>query len=249
MSNTRGLRKQAEINKLLHLLQGNEADFDFLDRLSAEDLHKLFLHIQQAVQMEQAPVWERFGKVVRFMPAFINAKVAETAVGANITANICYHVPVKDAVGIAKYLSVPFLAEVSENLIPEKSQAIINGFPLDLMRKVIEYMIMKQSHYAIAGFVDYLEQWKVIELAKNIRDEKDLIRISVFVQNKQMLAELVQGFNDDKLFRTMIAAHELEEHNELMNIYNMLKGPQRDRVVRIIENRLPEYIAKNYRGL
>jgi hypothetical protein len=249
MSNPRGLRKQAEINKLLHLLQGNEENFDFFERLSAEDLHRLFLHIQQAVQMEQAPVWERLGKVVRFMPAFINAKVAETAVGANITANITYHVAVKDAVGIAKYLSIPFLAEVSENLIPEKSQDIINGFPMDLMRKVIEYMIKKQSHYAIAGFVDYLEQWKVIELAKNIRDEKDLIRISVFVQNKHLLAELVQGFSDDKLFRTMVAAHELEEHNELMNIYNLLKGSQRARVIDIIEKRLPDYIAKNYQGL
>jgi len=233
------IRKHAEIAKLLHVLNGKEEDFDFLQRISNEDLHRLFLHIQQAIQMEQAPVWEKLSRVVRFMPAFVNAKVAETAVGANVTANITYHVPVRDAVAIAKHLSIPFMAEVSENLIPEKSQVLINAFPMDLLRKVIDYMLKKQSHYAIAGFVDYLERWKVIELAKQIKDEKDLIRISVFVQNKSMLSGLVPGFSEDKIFRLMMAAHELGEYGELNAVYEYLEGQERERVVKVLERLVP----------
>ena len=125
------MENKIEYQKLQHLLNTESKDFEFLQKLSADELRTLRVRMTEVMDLDQPEIWGRVAKVAKFMPNFLNAKVSETVLGALITANISTYVPIKDAISIMKNLSTPFLAEVAEYMIPEKSEELIENISVD----------------------------------------------------------------------------------------------------------------------
>jgi hypothetical protein len=237
--------KQTEIYKLLHFLQvENNADYDFLEKLSAEDLQKLRLQVIEVAQIEQADIWKRLAGVAKFMPSFMNAKVAETVLGPLIAANMSYYMPERDAIAIMKHMSTNFLATVSEFMVPEKAKHLLNAIPMDIMKKVTVRVIAQKKYLTAAGFVDVLEMSRLIELSKVIEQEEDLIRISMYVENKPYVAKIVEGYTLDRLLKIIEKAYKLELQEEVLRVFEHLDSPQVKRVLGIV-NSMPEYIKEN----
>ncbi len=227
--------KQAELQKLLHLLQSEEdSTLSFLDKLSKEELHQLRLKIIDVSQFTQTDIWKRLTGVSKFFPNYMNAKVAETVLGALITANMSYYMPVKDAIAIMKHLSIPFLANVSEYMTPEKAQNLISQIPIDLLKKVTTELIKNKKYLTAAGFVDVLEISKLLELSKVIYKEEDLIRITTYVENKAYVAKIVEGFSDDKINKIITVAYTNGLEEEVLAVFSHLSTKEVQRTLRVI---------------
>jgi hypothetical protein len=240
--------QQTEINKLQHLLaEDGTASLIFLQKLSFEELQTLRQRIQSAIYMEQSSQWKRLAGVAKFMPNFANAKVAEQALGPSITANMSYFIDVRDAVSIMKFLSIPFMAEVASFMIPDKCTELINKLPMDTMKKLVSYLIKQQKHFVVGSFVEVTELNRVIEIARFVDKEEDLVGITKFVQHKDSLAGVFRVFPESKKLRLIEVCKqegvlsivvEMSMHlqtGELISMANMLANKRPALLLSLVE--------------
>jgi hypothetical protein len=200
--------QQSEIHKLQHLLGDTESsELGFLTKLSPEELEILRKKIQTTVYMEQSSQWKRVSGVAKFMPNFVNAKVAEQVLGPSITANISYYIDIKDAVSIMRFLSIPFMADVAGFMVPHKSKELINKLPMDLMKKLVVHLLKQQKHFVVGSFVEVTELSRVVEIALYVNSEIDLIHITKYVQDKSSLVGVYRALNEAKRIKLIEEAH------------------------------------------
>ena len=229
------LSKQTELQKINHILQTNaKSYFSFLEKLSKDELQQLRLQIIEVSQFTQTDIWKRLTGVAKFFPNYMNAKISETVMGPLIAANMSYYMPEKDAIAIMKYMSTSFLATVSEYMTPEKAQRLINQIPMDILKKVTTELIAKKKYLVAAGFVDVSDVPRLIELSKIIHKEEDLIRISSFVENKEYIAKIVEGFADERLQKIIIAAYRNNLQEEVLKVFVHLSANQIQRTLKIV---------------
>lgn len=249
--------QQSEIHKLQHLLGDDaESELGFLAKLSREELEILRKKIQSTVYMEQSSQWKRVSGVAKFMPNFVNAKVAEQVLGPSITANISYYIDIKDAVSIMRFLSIPFMADVAGFMVPHKSKELINKLPMDLMKKLVIHLLKHQKHFVVGTFVEVTELSRVVEIALHVNSEIDLIHITKYVQDKSSLAGVFRAFNDAKKLKLIEEAHRSANLdvviqmatylrlNELLQLTKLLN----DRHPKLIQAMMEEMIALNKDG-
>lgn len=228
-------KKQTELQKLLHFLQIDDTkEFSFLEKLTKDELQQLRLKIIDVSQFTQTDIWKRLTGVAKFFPNYMNAKISETVMGPLIAANMSYYMPEKDAIAIMKYMSTSFLSTVSEYMTPEKAQHLINQIPMDILKKVTMDLVQKKKFIVAAGFVDVSDIHRLVELSKVIHKEEDLIRISSFVENKQYIAKIVEGFSDDRLNKIITVAYYHDLQHEVLTVFTHLSNKEVQRILRII---------------
>lgn len=231
----------AEINKLSHLLGEEKGEkLRFLERLSHEELEFLRLKIQESAHEEQARLWKKLPKVAAFMPNFVNAKVAEQVLGASITANISYYIDLKDAISIMKFLSLPFMAEVAHYMIPEKSIPLLNNLPMDMMKKLVAYLLKKEEHFVVGSFVEVTDSQRVIEISKSIEKEGDLVKISKFVNSKNSMVAVFRSFNDYRKVKLFKEAHRLDAFDVAVDMSMLLSGTEIEKLTALLFKESPQ---------
>lgn len=237
-----------EIHKLAQLLNLEAEQLEFLNKLNTEEVGLLREKVNEAIQNEQSPVWEKLARVTRFFPNRLNAKMAQEVLGPHIAANLTYHMPVKEAVNIAKHFSQDFLGEISVHLIPERAQDILNQFPLKLMEKSMRYLLEHEHYLTLGGYVDFLSRDNVLHLARLIQDKASILRIAWFSQRKDCLAEVVVGFDDQELLEILHKADELEMWEEILTIFRFINSGHHPRLKNLVI-RLPQQKLENLKQM
>lgn len=224
--------------KIVRVLKIEDSSFSFLEKLDVEDLSVLNDGIQDALFSDQAEHWKKVAGVVKYLPNYMNAKVSERVLGAYITANVSYHLETKDLVGVAKYLSKPFLAEVAENLIPSKSNRIVNELPISMVQKVTEYLMRKEQHFVVASFIEEVQRKRLMQLIDAISNELDLIKTSEFIRNPELLKDIFLSFSSSR--QTKMLQTAVANNREGVIIKTLIQIPERDRT-----NIIDSFIQKN----
>ena len=183
-------------------------------------------------------------KVSKFMPNFLNAKVTEDILGPSIAANLSYHLPAKDALGIAAYFSIPFFCDVLEHLVPEKIVDMIKQSPFDLMRRAVNELIKRKNYFLIGSLIDYTPTESVDKIARGLSNLGDLISITYNARDKSRVLGLFKQFDDAKILGVMQAGLNTELANELKTIYEHADEELLDKTLRIIKAKDPNLLEK-----
>jgi hypothetical protein len=148
-----------ELSQLARLLHVSEDEIRFLAPIAPDKIQFLYSSMVHAMQIEQAPVWSRIAKATSLLPDLLTAKVAEGFMGAQVAASVTHHMPARKAVNIAKHFSLPFLAEVTGYLDPEKIKEITTSIRSLRTLPQPTYPILTSFPKTIftAGAEDYLD--------------------------------------------------------------------------------------------
>lgn len=233
--------KSVLIQKIIRILKVKPESYSFLEKLNTEELSELNDGIQDALFSDQSEHWKRVAKVVKFFPNYMNAKVSEQVLGAYITANVCYHIETKDLVGISKYLSIPFLAEVTENIIPAKSHRVVNEMPVSTIQNVIEYLMRKEQHFVVASFIEVVERKRLMQLIDSIPKESDLLKSSEFIRNAELLKDIFLNFSPSRQTKMLQTAVQIKKEGVIIKTLQQMN--ERDR-----ENIINTFIRTNPQG-
>lgn len=228
------LLQESALEKLAHLLKKNRQELGFLENLSPTHLTHLYHFVAERLQLDPSPFWERLAKVAAFIPNFINARIAEDILGPHITANLTYHIPIKDALAISRHFSVRFMAEVAEELVPAKAKELLQAFPIEDTKKITQELLRQEKYYTMGTFVDVLPISTLLEVAKEITDEAKLLQIAVYSLNKAHLAEVLKGFNDDRLLRLVQQAENLQLWPQILGVVSHFDENMRKRIANLV---------------
>lgn len=228
------LHKNSEIQKIMSLLSVEQKDVDFLSTLSIDNLTFLRMKITTAILEEQSGVWEPLARVSKFMPNFLNAKVSEDILGPKITANITYHVPTKDALGIASHFSTKFFCDVLEHIVPERIEHIIRESPNDLMKKVVHELRKRQNFLLIGSLIDYTPIPSVHKISLEV-DNSEMIQIMDYITKRERLVELLDFYDDTKILGLIKASIKLMKMEGLLEVFSYTKSKTKDKVQKLIQ--------------
>lgn len=220
--------KSILIQKIIRVLKVNGQDFSFLENLKVDDLSVLNDGIQDALFSDQAEHWKRVAGVVKYLPNYMNAKVSEKVLGAYITANVSYHLESKDLIGVAKYLSEPFLAEVAENLIPAKSNRIVNELPISLLQSVTEYLMSKEQYFVVASFIEVVYRKRLMQLIDAINSESDLLKTSEYIRNPELLKDIFLSFSTTRQIKLLQKSVDIQKEGVI--IKTLMQIPEKERL-------------------
>jgi hypothetical protein len=229
------MKNQTQYNKLIASLKiEGDDDLSFLKKLNANELELLRETIENLFEQELGQQLERLAKVVKFIPNFLTAKIAESAIGPMVTARITPYIEVKDAISIMKSLSIPFMSHTAEFLIPSKAKNLINSLPMDLMKKVVAHLVKHHHFSVIGGFVEITDDNRVIEIANYIESEADLCRITSYVENKEKIVPVILHLSERKVLKLIEASFDLHLQNDLFDIFSKMNATQQKKIVAVL---------------
>lgn len=218
--------KEALINKIRYVLKVDVISSTYLEKLDAEELSTLNDQIQDALFSDQSEHWKRVAKVTKFVPNFMSAKICEQVIGPQVTSYVCYHIDAKDLVGVSKHLSIPFMAEVTQHLIPSKSDRVVNEMPLPIIKEVVKYLMKKQQHFVVASFIEVIHRKRLMDLIDSIHSEEDLVLCAQFIRNIELLKDVFLGISRDRQVKMMRAAKKLGQEMIVMHLYKSMNISQ-----------------------
>lgn len=212
------INKNTELKRLEHILGKQKEELGYLDKLEAGELFDLKNSIADAILNEHADSWEKLAKVSKFMPNFINAKIAQEVLGPSLTANFTYFIPVKDAINISAHFSKKFMADVSEHLNPSRLEPLLKEFPNERIKKIISELEERNGYYTMGNFLDYMPQDKILTLSEQIKSEETLIRTASYCNKKERLAPVVLSFSDDKAKSLLRKSADLDLCEDVLSV-------------------------------
>ena len=136
--------------------------------------------------------------MTRFIPNFLNAKVSEEVLGPHITANITYHVNVKDAISISNYYSIPFFADVMEHVIPEKVEGILAAAPSEKMIQILKELLKRKNYAQISALMDYTPVEKAAKLTLEVKDMDVVSDVGYYSTKKDRLWKILATYTDER---------------------------------------------------
>lgn len=208
-----------EFERISYLLDSSN-ELEFLKNLKPNELKTLRIKIENSIYNEKSEVWGKLAGVSKFMPNFLNAKVAEEILGPSLTANLTYHLPIKEALSVASFFSISFLTKLAEVLIPEKAEKLIAEFPNSKIILIIANLEKEEKFYTMANFVEHLPVEKLKYLAQEIKSEITLLKIASFVSKRERLALIIESFTLEKLKKLLFKAKELNLKDLVIEVLN-----------------------------
>lgn len=237
-------QKEFELKSINNLLGVHGSELSFLEKLEPEEINKLRNQIILFSQESQKDIWVPMAKVSKFMPNFLNAKVAEDILGPSITANFSYHLHPKDALGIAGHFSIKFFCDVLEHLVPEKIEPMINQSPFDLMRRAVNELLTRRNYFLIGSLIDYTPIDSVEKIARGIENLGELISITYNARDKARVLNLFKRFDDTKIYGVMVAGLNGNLSDEIKTIYEHADEELLEKTRRIIQAKDPSLLEK-----
>ena len=198
------LEVDAEIQRLAKLLGITPAELDYLRTLSSAELRGLRDQVTVTLYDASGGLSQLAG-ATRILPAGVAASLAERFFGPMLTARIAGLVDADRAVEIAGRLPTPFLAQVASELDPRRVAAILAKIPPDTVAAVTRELVAAEQWVAMGAFYGFLPDAS-IRAAIDVADPLALLRISLMLDDKSRLANVLEIAGDERLAQVAGAA-------------------------------------------
>ncbi|MGB1581791.1 MAG: hypothetical protein ACPHER_09830 [Nevskiales bacterium] len=237
--------RHTEIRRLAQALHKDEAALDYLADLDADGLHRLRLQLQNRIIDEFAHLFERMAAAGKIAPDALSALLCKKVFGPTLSANMSYFIAVPKAIKLMKHFDAAFLADVTRHIVPDRSQAMLEGIPVDMMREVTRQLLADQEYAVMGGFTDQMPEDKVLVLMQEIDAPVDCLRVSCYAQNKARIAKLTQRFEEAFLTELIHAAFAEEALIEEVGLITAeMDAANQQRMARLTDAADPAYRKK-----
>ncbi|MCO5248326.1 MAG: hypothetical protein M9887_05180 [Chitinophagales bacterium] len=223
--------RNAVLKRLRFILMVNDEASTYLEKLETDELELLNDQIQNMMYEDQVDKWQKVAKLVKFFPNYVNAKMSEQVLGAQITAQISYHVSTPDLVGIAKRLSTPFMAEVTEHIIPSKASRIVNDTPIEIVEGVVAQLMREKKHFVVSSFIEVVDSNRLKKIIDSIRKPSDLVLSAQYIQNPNILKNIFLGFSKSKQIDVIKASVEIGKESVIITTLSLIDESERAQIV------------------
>lgn len=204
--------------------------FDYLADCDPEQVRRLRRLVASARAERHRPRFVKLAALTRIAPTPMVAKIAEGAVGAELSARIAAAMEPAAALRLTRALSLDFLAQVSTVLDPESAQDIIGGLDGDVLLEVAGRLLAERQYIALARFVSIVET----ELAVAVADRAsgaDLIDIALYAEDHAVLDEVVSRLPEQKVADIVTAIVEQARFEEAVTMLSLLSAANRVRLL------------------
>lgn len=225
------LERQAEIIKLARLLRVEVESLEFLQTLETGAIRRFREQASGALFDADEARLKRVAKASKLLPTPLIALISEQVFGALLCARVAGLMAPERAAEVASRLRIGFLADVTLEIDPRHVEEVIARIPTTTIVAVALELAERGEFVTLARFVDFVGNAAIRAVMEKLTDNRALLHIAFFVENKARLNDLI-GFLPEQRLKDIIlvAANESEnlwaEALTLMNLVNRQRRTQ-----------------------
>ncbi len=227
------LEGRAEVVKLARLLEVDEDELAFLERLPATDLRAFRESATERLFASGAKRLERLGAAAKLLPSGLAATIAQRAFGPLLCARAAGNVETDKAIDVAKRLPPDFLADVTVALDPRRVAAIIAEVPEELVVPVAHELGRRREHVTMGRFLAYVPD-HAITAAMGVLSDEAMLRTAFVLEHKERLDHAVGLLPPDRLPGVLRVASELELWPEALDLLDHLSEERRGPIADVL---------------
>jgi hypothetical protein len=198
------LEVDAEIQRLAKLLGVAPTELAYLQGLPSTELRALRDQVTVTL-FDASGALSQLAGATRILPAGVAASLAERFFGPMLTARIAGLVDADRAVEIASRLPTRFLAQVASELDPRRVAAILAKIPHEMIAAVTRELVADEQWVAMGTFYGFLPDAS-IRAAIEVADPRALLQISLMLDDKSRLANVLEIAGSERLVAVAAAA-------------------------------------------
>jgi hypothetical protein len=227
------LATRAEVLKLARLLKVAPEKLDYLGKAAPEDIAALREQVTEILYAGDHKRLDGLAKSARHLPDAIVATISEHVFGPLLSARVAGLIEPNRAVGLAKRLSAPFLAQLGAEIDPRRVTEVIAQLPVDTLAGGAREMAARGEHVAMGRFVGHLSD-VAIEACMAVLSEADLLRIGFVLEGAESSDRLLAMVPDDRLAKLGTVAQREGLEQESLYLFERLGPRQQERMRKLV---------------
>lgn len=204
-------RREAERQRLAHLLAVEPEELRFLGHLSHEDLRALRLACKDCLLREQRPFILRAIAASRMLPATLTASIGEKTLGPLLCARFSDQMGKPHLISICRHLSPGFMAEVGLHLDVEKLCELADTMPAATLRAITRETLARREYIALGEVLNRLPARLLRHVVHEFPDGEAYLRTAFFVENPARLQDVLEVLPEPMLHDSIRAAARTPE--------------------------------------
>jgi hypothetical protein len=194
------LAARAEVRKLAALLDVDEEELAFAGAAPAAELVRFREDATDLLFGDDGGALRRTAEAARLLPEGVLVRIAASALGPALCAQLAGHVEPRIAVAIAHRLEPGYLAQVAACMDPRRAVPVVTALPPERIRDVAAEMAAAGEHVAMGRFVAHLSD-EALAACLEILDGADIVRIAFVLEGKDRVPRIVELLGDARIDR------------------------------------------------
>lgn len=233
------LAARGEVVKLARELDVPLATLRFLETQPADDLAAFRRTVTAAIVATEDLRLRRIAAASRLVPKRVAARLAESQLGALLSARVAGVLDVPEALRLAGAVRPGFLAEMAAYLDPARTAALVRAIPDTLMVDVGR-RLLDASHYITLGrLISLVDDAPLLALLGYARDDQ-LLEIAILAEDRVRLDEILAGLSNERAAGVIAAAASSGQFDQALSLMSSLSPDQRVRLATIAADLGPD---------
>lgn len=204
---TASLEVEVELTKLARVLGTDANDLNFLEGADLTVLRELRDSVSDHLLRQGQADFERVGAVARYLPTVVAAKLAEHALGPQLSGRMAGLLSLEQIGEFVDRLPASFLADLAPVVDLRAIGPLISDISEPKLAAAAQVLIERDDWITIAAFIDSTPPERLAGTINEIEGEA-LLRIGLAMESRSRIDEILGLLEDDKLRELLVAAAE-----------------------------------------
>lgn len=232
------LAARGEVVKLARELGVAAQSLQFLERERANDLADFRRSVTAAIVANEDLRLRRIAAASRLVPKRVAARLAETQLGALLSARVAGVLEVPEAVRLAGAVRPAFLAEMAAYLDPARTGALVKAIPEALMVDVGR-RLLDAAHYLTLGRLISLVDDGPLDALVGYATDYQLLEIALLAEDRVRLDEILAGLSNERAAGVIAAAASSGQFDQVLALLSALSPGQQLRLATVAADQGP----------
>lgn len=224
------LHSRIEVRKLAAVLDVDEAELGYLAMSSPGELRRLRRVTAEALQQRHEARIRVLASLSGMLPVGAAAKIAETALGAALSARVAGVMEPEAAAKLAGHLSPAFLAELAVKLDAGRVDPIVGLLPEATVLDVAHRLLAAGELITLARFVAVVDAETAVGVAQEATGA-ELLWLMLYTEDDAALSVLAERLPEEALAQMVAAASDEDERVAVAEHLGRLDPEVRERVL------------------
>jgi hypothetical protein len=237
----RDLERQAELQRLARILGVEPDALAPLAEAAPQDLRTLSETVADHLHERHAGAFEKVIAVAGKLPAGMNAKLAQHAMGPALSARAAALLEPKQAADLARRLPPLFLADIAAQVDLRRVGPLLDGIEPSVMAETGQELRRREEWVVLGTFVGHVDREVLPELLEAF-DAEALLRAGFFVDDPGRFDSIVRSLSDERIDELLAAAADHDLWTQAIGMCAHLGDRQLTRFSTAME-RMPDEVA------
>jgi hypothetical protein len=202
---------RGEVIKLARELDVAAAELDFLEQASRDDVHRLRVGIEEALDRRHRPFYRRLEASSRLLPPSVALKIARMSFTPLVVARISEDIPPDRGIKMTEQTPIDYMGELLLYMNPQRMVESVRTMPLRLMKPMIAELARREEFITLGRYLGVLASEQIPDVVAEIQDGRTLLLCGFHDEDPSNLDEVVAAMSDEQVASILqaVLGHDL----------------------------------------